>query len=543
MNRMRLQRVIWTLLILAMIAAACGDDDSAEPAADEPAADEPAADEPAADEPAADEPAADELDREATLRFSTVGGPDEMDPMRCTLAQTAYTRLSHVYDRLVMMRPDFSIAPMLATSWDFSEDGREISFTLRDDVTFHDGTKFDAEAVKLSLERAKTLPESTVSQQLTNIIGVEVVDPTHVVFQLENQDNSMLTQIALDVCWSAIISPKAIQEGVNLSQESAGSGPYVWVESTADTVIYERFPEYWDPDAGLVKRMELVNIPNGETRLNAVLSGQVDLAVYSDQPARLDEAEADGFQVARFFENPFIWSMQLNIGDPALEDVRVRQALNLAVDREELCQIFEGAGRPTVQIFGQGIPGHIPELDASIEFNPERARELLEEAGVPDLTFDMISVPEQAQPEALAVGLQGYFADVGITVNLIPTPGIDSRPLFQGGTVAPAQASTTETSVDPGVIVEHNVVTREGVGGTPDYLIEMVEAASRIAPGPDRVTAYEEINRVLVEKPIHVPVCNGLLALIGGPNTRNLTETAYGRITFSGDLRYHAIAK
>ena len=75
MNRMRLQRVIWTLLILTMIATACGDDDSAEPAADEPAADEPAADEPAADEPAADEPAADELDREATLRFSTVGGP------------------------------------------------------------------------------------------------------------------------------------------------------------------------------------------------------------------------------------------------------------------------------------------------------------------------------------------------------------------------------------------------------------------------------------------------------------------------------------
>ena len=435
-------RWIAPCLAIALVAVACGDDDdddgatSAPPAAATPASDAvaPADSGPAGttgsdatapsdtDAPAgtAGAPADDRpLDPDATLRFGWTVPATPLDPHTPTSIVAQYPYVAPLYDRLTNLVAGPTLEPMLATEWTAADDGLSMTFTLRDDVTFHDGTPVDAAAVKASLERAMNLPESTVARYFGMVTGIEVVDPLTVRIDTNRPASDLPYVLATSA--GSIINPLALDDP-DLGTTPNGSGPYVLTGlSLGDRATYEPAADYWDPDAQKVAEIEIIGITDDNARINALRAGEIDgmlskLGLY-DQVSEL----GDGFD---FFSYPSssIYSLYINQTSPELSDVRVRQALNYAVDREALNDtILYGQCPPVSQpLTDTYSAGYVADLADRYTYDPDEARRLLAEAGAEGLQLDVLFGNGLSPQQDMVQVLQAMFADIGVT--LTPSP-------------------------------------------------------------------------------------------------------------------------
>lgn len=231
---------------------------------------------------------------------------------------------------------------MLATSWQVADDRRSVTFTLREGVTFSDGAPVDAAAVKTSLDRGLTLPESTVRASLSAIAGVTAVDPRTV--RVDAARSAADIPAILAGAEGSIISPSALT-APDLDRRPVGSGAYVLESLTlGDVAVYVRRDGYWDPQAQQAARLELRYMPDNNARTSALRSGQVDLAVAAEN--QIEQLEtAEGVAVSTYPQAATI-NVRLNSGRPHLSDPRVRQALNFALDREQLNTTLLGGQCP-----------------------------------------------------------------------------------------------------------------------------------------------------------------------------------------------------
>jgi peptide/nickel transport system substrate-binding protein len=348
-----------------------------------------------------------------TLRYAYPIGPSRFDPHRSTVGQDIRI-FTMVYDRLVHYDSSGTLVPGLAKSWEFSDDGLQMTLVLQEGVTFHDGAAFDGEAVKANLERGQTTEGSAVVADLASITAVEVVDPMTVVLTL-SAPNSALPGI-LSSRAGVMVSPAAFGEGLDLAP--VGAGPYRVTEYRPDDqIIFERFEDYWDPTYGGPDRVEWRIMADETTRLNALQAGEVDAALITG--AQQDQAKNGGFTVDA---RPTLsyQTIYLHRGRSEFGDIRVRQAMSHAINREAFVQsVLSGAGEPTVQDFPEGYYAHNPDYPGDYyAYDPEKARELLAEAGLADgFSFEML-VPNLSTYTLGAQVTQQMFADVGLTVNL-----------------------------------------------------------------------------------------------------------------------------
>ena len=368
-----------------------------------------------------------EYDAEATLRISTGGTPQTMDPMlQKTTGEQPYTFL--LFDRLTQISNDYTIEPMLATSWEFAPDGSSLTFKLRTDVTFHDGTVFDAAAVKANIERAKTLPGSTVAANFTTVTAVEVVDASTVRFLLRSGGAEIPALLASNA--GAMISPKAIAENRDLSLDpgNAGSGPYILTSLRPNEgATFTRAPgEYWNSAAHRVRTVELAYIATSSGRLNGVRAGQLDLAQITGTdvaPAQalIDAGQLDGHGAWQLSQ----MGLMLRATHDTLSDLRVRQALNHAIDKASIAKdLYGGNCTATNQNFPEGHWAHNPTVAAQDTYDPNKAKALLAEAGVSNLTFSMVYASGSTF-ESLAQVVQAQLAKIGVTVNLTAEPATE----------------------------------------------------------------------------------------------------------------------
>ncbi|MFF2486110.1 ABC transporter substrate-binding protein [Microbacterium sp. NPDC058062] len=320
-----------------------------------------------------------------------------------------------VYDSLVRMEPDGTLVPMLATDWAFSDDRLTLTMKLRDDVTFTDKTPFDGEAVKANLDRYRvsTAPDASFLKDITE---VEVVGEHEVAIHLSAPNPALPTYFTRAP--GLMISPTALDQE-SLKTEPIGSGPYVLDQDQTvigSKYVYTRNDDYWDPD--LVKYDSIVfnYFADPNASLNALRSGQIDAAPILVPDASV--VEGAGFTIN---ETQFDW-LGLTFFDragavvPALGDVRVRQALNYAVDGDEiLAAIGEDRGTSTTQIFSKDSAGFMEDLDDAYPYDPDKARELLDEAGYVDRFT--LSMPTTAFfDQAIYATVKQQLADVGVTV-------------------------------------------------------------------------------------------------------------------------------
>lgn len=313
-----------------------------------------------------------------------------MDPQTSQLDISGMVQRA-VLDSLVFQNADGSFSPWLAESWEVSDDATEYTFQLREGVTFHDGTPFDAEAVKANFDRIVD-PETASAQAAAQLgadfyEGTEVVDAQTAVVRF-SQPYAPFLQAASTV-QLGFYSPKVLAEhGDELKAGgpgiTVGTGPYELTEYTPDQeIVYTRNDDYaWAPegqDGPLIDTLRVQILPEASVRAGVIASGEADLI--SQLPPNLTSEVGDA-SVQSVEEPGLPYSLYLNEKYGVFADENVREAFSRAIDVDAAVEeIFFGAYPRAWSILGPTTPGYDASIEATWEFDPDLANQLLDEAG------------------------------------------------------------------------------------------------------------------------------------------------------------------
>ncbi|WP_282026363.1 ABC transporter substrate-binding protein [Limimaricola cinnabarinus] len=358
----------------------------------------------------------------ADLRVALQSDPDilDPDPGRSFVGRIVFTALC---DKLVDITPDLEIVPQLATEWSWNEDNTQLTLQLREGVTFHDGTVFDAQAVADNIERSQTLGQSQRKTELSSITETEILGPHEIRLHLGGPDATLLAQFADRA--GMMLSPKAAAEaGDDFGLNPVCSGPFKFEERVAqDRIVLSKFAEYWNADEINFDTVTYLPIPDDTVRFANLQSGDVDII---DRLAATDLPQArsaEGIEVEPVVSLGY-QGLTFNLengerGDnPWGNDPRLRRALSLLIDREALNQVvFEGAYQPANQPFPPASPWYDAENPLQGR-DVEQARALLAEAGYPDGLPLEVQVPNSTQPQQVMQVIQSMAAEAGVDITL-----------------------------------------------------------------------------------------------------------------------------
>lgn len=360
-----------------------------------------------------------------TLNVGFASDSKTMDPLMSVQSSERQV-LYLVFNTLVKYNKDFSLAPELAKSWEIQNDGQKIVFKLQENVKFQDGTPFDAAAVKWNIE--KRLDPKTGSpqrDQLAPIIdSVEVVDPTTVVFNLKGRFPSLLSLLGERPGF--MVSPTAYEKSQeDFANHPVGTGPFVfknWVRGSALTV--ERNPDYWEKGLPHLDKIVFKDLAGSVIGVQRLLTKELDFVPdLSPQEIRPIETNANiavkPITVGRWY------SLQWQVDKPPFNDLRVRQAFAYALDRDRINKIvMQGRG-----VISEGpTPAGLWWYDESIKslpYDPEKAKQLLKEAGIEPGLKVSLSAPQIPAFQQISQLVQEQLAAVGVTATLQPVSAND----------------------------------------------------------------------------------------------------------------------
>ena len=358
------------------------------------------------------------------LIVGQIAEPKALDPAAVT-AVNDFRILMNVYDGLVRYKSGtLEVEPALAESWEISEDGTTYTFHLREGVTFHDGSAFDAEAVKFNFDRM--LDEEhpfhntgpfPLAFFFSSVEEVAVVDPLTVEFTLSAPFAPFLSNLAYPT--GLIVSPAAVaQYGTDYGRHPSGTGPFTFAEWESNThVILNANADYWD-GAPELETVVFRPITDANTRTAEMLAGGIDLMV-EVPPVSLSEFQGDDFTVVEQ-AGPHVWFLILNAKDGPFADKLVRQAANYAVNKQALVEnVLEG----TAEVAAGPIPPAFNwAYDDSLTpyaYDPEKAKALLAESGVEDLSLTFYVTEGGSgmlDPVAMGTAIQADLEAVGFDV-------------------------------------------------------------------------------------------------------------------------------
>ncbi|WP_083883990.1 ABC transporter substrate-binding protein [Nocardia higoensis] len=345
------------------------------------------------------------------LRISSHTDVSTMDPLRSGVGPEVPI-LHTMYDTLVSYDTKTG-APMpgIAESW--AQDATSLTFKIRGGVTFQDGTPVDAEAVKFNIDRAKS-GISTQASYLTAIAGVEVVDPSTVTLALSAPAPTLLAVFADRA--GMLVSPTAAKaNGNDFGQQPVGAGAYrleSW--SRGSEIDLTRYEGYWNKDLKTAPELDFKIIPDAQTATNALLSGQVDMIAEVPVANVGGLSSRPNLKVLSESTN-YVDQVYLDSSRPGLDDTRVRTALNLAVNREELVKAaYFGLGEPASGYFPSSSASY-PGESYTYGFDLDKAKSLMKEAGKEGLTLELVAAPSRTR---VAEILQQAWAQIGVNVSV-----------------------------------------------------------------------------------------------------------------------------
>ena len=347
------------------------------------------------------------------LSIGATAVPDSMDPTTNANAAIPQALLYNVYETLVKLDGDGNIRPLLAKEWTISNDGLTYTFNLQPGTTFSNGDKLDADAVVKSIQRIQQ--DATVTavnkSEMAVVSSVTAVDDNTVKVVLSAPSNMWLYNMTGSA--GIIIDPAHMDD---LANTPAGSGPYElkdWVKGTS--VQLQKSPKYW----GTPARFDIVTFkyysdPNAMNA--AMLSGDLDI-ISNDMPQAMSQfTDTSKYQTIVGTTNGEI-VLGFNDSKAPFTDVRVRQAINYAIDRKALMDsVWAGQG----MLIGSMVPPTDPwyeDLSQTYPFDPDKAKQLLADAGATDLTINL-QVPTLPYATGAAQFIASQLKDVGITVNV-----------------------------------------------------------------------------------------------------------------------------
>ncbi|MBM3583970.1 MAG: hypothetical protein FJX36_05925, partial [Alphaproteobacteria bacterium] len=338
-----------------------------------------------------------------------------------------------IYEALVEIELKTTEAPtklkgQLAESWEISDDNTVFTFHLRKGVKFHDGTPFNADAVKFNFDRfldpnAPHYNETAagyfgfIGYSPTEIKSVEAVDEHTVRVTLNNPNNDWLRLGMEDCPQMYIVSPEAIKNyGEELALHPTGTGPFKFVEREPGVKVeLVRNDEYWGEKAK-ADRIIFRELEDPATRMAAFRAGEINI-IQDPVWDEIEDLVDEGYVITKNENAPTLWYLSLNTRHPALKDARVRQAINMAIDREGIARdVLKGYARPAYGMLNAGTYAHDPNY-VSYKYDPEGAKALLKAAGAESLTISF-ELPKYGFGELVEKWIQRDLKKVGIETEL-----------------------------------------------------------------------------------------------------------------------------
>lgn len=369
-------------------------------------------------------------DPDATLRL-TYAGVQSLDPAKSPGSTAVLSNTWPVYDRLIQISEDGEYLPMLATKWTFSPDGKTLRLDLREGVTFSDGTPFTASTVKANLERYRAEP---VSKGPTSMIkSVEIVDEHTVALHLAAASRAVLGALSASAP-GIMISEKAL-DNPDLTTKPVGSGAWV-IDGfrPGESVSYKRRTDkggIWDPETGKVAGIEIA-VRSTQAAYAAIRSGQVDVVLSNGDVSELQTGIDQGTLKMRPLKNASTTAaVYFNRTMKPFDDLRLRQAVNYAINRKPLVKALLPTTTARVQPLASVVTGFDESLESAYPYDPAKAKQLVAAAGYPDGvdggTFYVANW--EPFPDAAQI-VQADLAKVGIRIKL---ELMDIRQLSTGG--------------------------------------------------------------------------------------------------------------
>ena len=304
--------------------------------------------------------------------------PQTLDP-NIGVVEVVRSVTGHMYDQIIELTADGKLRPMLAESWRAIDD-KTWEFKLRKDVKFHDGTPFNAEVMKFSLERILDPKYNSLQRTYwVNVTGIETPDAYTCVVKTERPMGTMPYTMAL----TTPVHPSVGKDPAAFPAKIIGTGPFKFVEWVKDDrVVMEANPNYWG-GAPKIERLIFRNIPELSTRMSALEKGEIDISleIVPEDVARLKGSQALDVQSVETFRTSWLW---MNGQRKPFDDPKVRQAIRHAVNLDEIAKsIIAGVGIKARAPIAPTVFGFNPNLPP-IEYSPQKAKDLLKEAGFPN---------------------------------------------------------------------------------------------------------------------------------------------------------------
>ncbi|GKU85078.1 glutathione ABC transporter substrate-binding protein [Niallia sp. NCCP-28] len=445
-----------------------------------------------------------------TLVVARQSDAESLDPQFTSSISTVSIVYHHVYENLVQYNEDREIEPMLAKSWEQLDD-LIWEFKLRDDVKFHDGTPFNAEAVKKTIDRSQD-PQvaSPRAIMFSSIKEVEVVDEYTVRFHLKEPFAPLLSNLASHE--GAIQSPKALDEmGKDIGQHPVGTGPYKFVSWTPGSeIVVEKNKNYWG-EPGKPDKIVWKITPEDSTRIAMLETGEAQVA----EPIPFSEVKriesSSNMNLYRSDSMGTEW-IGFNTKAKPLNDVRVRQAISYAVERSTLIDgVFNGIGKPAKSTLGEKVIGYSDDLP-SYDYDIDKAKKLLKEAGYPDGFKLTISTTDLRERQNLAEVLQSQLKGIGIDLKIN---------VMEAGTFYEAAAkgdiemfiSAWRNATGDGDYNQYNLFYSASKGATGNYFFydnkkvdALIEEGRAVTDSKKRDEIYKELQQIELKDALYIPV-------------------------------------
>ncbi|WP_170395060.1 ABC transporter substrate-binding protein [Ruegeria arenilitoris] len=477
-----------------------------------------------------------------TLRWARSGDALTLDPHSQNEGPT-HTVRHQMYEPLIIRDTSGAFEPALATDWAPSESDPNVwVFNLRQGVKFHDGADFTAEDVVFSINRAKQ-PNSDMKELINSIVEVRAVDD-HTVEIVTDGPNPILPAnltdlFIMDKGWTEANNAVDVQdfEGGEITFATTnvnGTGPYKLVSREPDVkTVMERNEDYWGRDEFPMAISEIIYTPiqNDATRVAAMLSGEVNFL--QDMPVQdLDRVNAvDGLVVKQAPQNRVIFFGMNQGGDDIeadnvdgknpLADVRVRQAMSKAINRDAIKQVvMRGQSQPAGMIAPPFVNGWTADMDAESSTDIEGAKALLTEAGYPDGFSIRLDCPNDRyiNDEGICQAAVGMLGQIGITVNLDAKPKAQHFPLITDGKTDFYMLGWGVPTYDSEYIFnflvhgrESDIGTWNGTGFDNDELDAKIKSLASNTNLVERNEDIAEIWRVVQDEQLYIPIHHQVL--------------------------------
>ncbi|WP_400164111.1 ABC transporter substrate-binding protein [Brevibacillus sp. TJ4] len=520
-----------SLVALAMLVAGCGGSSTTQAPETNAPAEQPAAQEPADQGP-------------KQLIVGRGGDSVGLDPIRETDGET-FKVTENIYDTLVgYAEQSTEVVPSLAEKWEISPDGLTYTFTLRQGVKFHDGTDFNAEAVVWNFERwmDKSHPFHNADgyYYYNDMFGGYKGDPNHVIQSVEAVDshtvkftlNYPLAPFIQNLGMSpfAIASPAAVQAAGadGFMEKPVGTGPFKFVEwKRNDTITLEKNPDYWNPGYPKVDKLVFKVIPENTARLTALINGEIDL-MDGLNPDDADTVEANSDLQLILRPSMNIGYIGFNVEKAPFDNPKVREAIAHAINKPAIIEaFFAGLGEPAVNPMPPTLWGHNDDIQDR-DYNLEKAKQLLTEAGFPDgfkTDFWAMPVPRPYMPDGvkIAEAIQQDLSKIGIQTEIVTMEWATYLEKTRLGEQTMFMLGWTGDNGDPDnflatLLDKNNIDSNNNTRWANDEYSDLMQKAKSASTQAEREQIYKQAQEIIFREVPLVPLAHSTPALAARSN-------------------------